>query len=105
MTYLAPCRPHHRSARALYVVQDPTSPIPGVLVVKDEFCWVRDGRWMVKRDKKLVPLETQQPIPDGLLMKDGTVERGFSDWWPDRDAFLRAHGIEPNPVQKKEIVR
>ena len=105
MSGLPVCRPRHRRATALYVVQNPASTIPGEHVLRTEFVWVRDGRWMVKRDKRLVPLDSVKPVPDALQFAGGTVENGNNRYWPDRDAFLREHGIDPDPVQKKEDAR
>lgn len=103
MSNLPPCRPHHRRAVALYVVPDPTATIPGRHVFRSEPVTVRDQQWMVERGGKLVALDTVKPQPDALQFADGTCERGFSDCWPDLDSFLRAHGLDPNPVVKKEV--
>lgn len=105
MSGLPPCRPQHRSATALYVMPDPASPIPGRHVFRQEPVSVRDQQWMVRRDGKLIALDTVTPQPDALQFADGTVENGAWRWWPDLDAFLRAHGIDPNPIQRKEAVR
>lgn len=60
---------------------------------------------MVKRDGKVVGLDTVTPQPDALQFEDGTVENGAWRWWPDLPAFLRAHGIDPDTIQQKEEAR
>lgn len=59
-----------------------------------------------ERASGLVPLDSIRPLPDALEFADGTCESGDWRWWPDRPAFLRAHGIDPDPIIKKtEVAR
>lgn len=99
------CRPRHRSATALYVVPDPAATTPGHHILRTEPVTVRDEAWMVKRDGKVVALDTVSPLPDALQFAGGTVENGAWRCWPDLAAFLRAHGIDPDTIQQKEEAR
>lgn len=101
MSGLPICRPRHRRATALYVAPDPAATIPGQHVLRMEPVSVRDEAWVVKRNGKLVALDSVTPLPDALQMADGTVENGAWRSWPDLDAFLRAHGTDPNTIQKE----
>ncbi len=95
MNGLPPVRPAYQHARALYI-----EVVPGTGTqhrLRAEPVRISNGRWMVQRDGRLVPLGGIRPLPAALqIFPDGHVEAGdLSGWWGDLPSFLRANGIEP----------
>jgi hypothetical protein len=77
-----PYQPHYHSATAIYIERG---------LARTEAVRVRDGRWVVRRNGRLVALDTIEPEPDALLMQSGFVENAERRRWSDLGTFLLDH--------------
>jgi hypothetical protein len=88
------------TATAAIFIERRAGPVGWIYTGRTEKVFERDGRWTVRRNGELVPIDSMTPPPAALMTKGGTVFT-LTRSWPSIEAFGREHGMDVAAFKKE----